>query len=87
MGIQVQKEKYLSFSMQLDMSSLNLEDTFRNVELFRILAPMAAALKGYLNSAINISGNLNDDFTPDLKTISGNVLAEVSSMELNPENG
>lgn len=74
-----------SFSMQLDMSSLNLEETFRNVELFRILAPMAAALKGYLNSAIKISGNLNDDFTPDLKTISGNVLAEVSSMELNPE--
>ncbi|WP_297703152.1 AsmA-like C-terminal region-containing protein [uncultured Eudoraea sp.] len=74
-----------SFSMQLDMSSLNLEDTFRNVELFRVLAPMAAALKGYLNSAIKISGNLNDDFTPDLKTISGNVLAEVSSMELNPE--
>jgi len=74
-----------SFSIQLDMSSLNLEETFRNVELFRILAPMAAALKGYLNSAIKISGNLNNDFTPDLKTISGNVLAEVSSMELNPE--
>jgi len=75
-----------SFSMQLDMSSLNLEDTFRDVELFRILAPMAATLKGYLNSVIKITGNLNDDFTPDLKTISGNVLAEVSSMELNPEN-
>ncbi len=74
------------FSMQLDMSSLDLEDTFKNVELFRILAPMAAALKGNLNSVIKISGNLNDDFTPDLKTISGNVLAEVSAMELNPEN-
>ncbi|MEP0131503.1 MAG: AsmA-like C-terminal region-containing protein [Eudoraea sp.] len=74
------------FSMQLDMSSLDLEDTFKNVELFRILAPMAAALKGNLNSIIKISGNLNDDFTPDLKSISGNVLAEASAMELNPEN-
>ena len=75
-----------SFSMQLDMGSLNLEDTFKNVELFRVLAPMAAALEGKLNSVIKISGNLKDDFTPDLKTITGNVLAEALAVKLNPEN-
>ena len=75
-----------SFSMQVDMSSVNLEDTFKNVELFRVLAPMAAALEGKLNSVIEISGNLNDDFTPDLNTISGNVLAEALAVKLNPEN-
>ncbi len=85
-GFTSTKGKIPGFSMQLDMSSLDLEETFKNVELFRILAPMAAALKGNLNSAIKISGNLNDDFTPDLESISGNLLAEVLGMELNPEN-
>lgn len=75
-----------SFSMELDMGSLNLEETFKSVELFRVLAPMAAALEGKLNSVIKISGNLKDDFTPDLNTISGNVLAEALAVKLNPEN-
>ena len=68
------------------MGSLNLEETFKSVELFRVLAPMAAALEGKLNSVIKISGNLKDDFTPDLNTISGNVLAEALAVKLNPEN-
>ena len=75
-----------SFSMELDMGNLNLEETFKSVELFRVLAPMAAALEGKLNSVIKISGNLKDDFTPDLKTITGNVLAEALAVKLNPEN-
>jgi len=74
------------FQMQLGMSNLNLGDTFKSVELFRLLAPMAASLEGKLNSAINISGKLNDDFTPDLNTISGTVNAELLAMKLNPEN-
>ncbi len=73
------------FSMQLGMGGLNLEETFKSLELFKMLAPMAAALEGKLNSTIEISGNLKDDFTPDLKTISGNVLAEVLAVKLNPE--
>ena len=47
---------------------------------------MAAALEGKLNSVIKISGNLKDDFTPDLNSISGNVLAEALAVKLNPEN-
>lgn len=74
-----------SFSMNLDMSSLNLEDSFKNIELFRVLAPMAAALRGKLNSEIVLSGKLNDDFTPDLATISGNILAELSALKINPK--
>lgn len=84
-GFTSTKGKIPGFAMELDMSSLDLEYAFKNLELFRVLAPMAAALKGNLNSSIQISGNLKDDFTPDLNTISGDVLAEVTAMELNPE--
>ncbi len=74
------------FQMQLGMTNLNLGNTFKSLELFRVLAPMAASLEGKLNSAINISGQLNDDFTPDLNTITGSVNAELLAMKLNPEN-
>ncbi|WP_019671129.1 AsmA-like C-terminal region-containing protein [Eudoraea adriatica] len=74
------------FQMQLGMTNLNLGNTFKSLELFRILAPMAASLEGKLNSAISISGQLNDDFTPDLNTITGTVNAEMLAMKLNPEN-
>lgn len=74
------------FQMEVGMSNLNLADTFKSLELFRILAPMAASLEGKLNTAINISGQLNDNFTPDLNTITGTVNSELLAMKLNPEN-
>lgn len=85
-GITSTKGETPDFQMQLGMKNLNLADTFKSLELFRILAPMAASLEGKLNSAINISGRLNDDFTPDLNTISGSVNAELLAIKLNPEN-
>jgi hypothetical protein len=85
-GFTSTKGETADFQMQLGMSNLNLADTFKSLELFRTLAPMAASLEGKLNSAINISGRLNDDFTPDLNTISGTVNTELLAIKLNPEN-
>lgn len=79
------KEAVPSFAMKLDMSNLQIAETFKALELFKVLAPLANALQGQLNSDIVISGKLKDDFTPNLATISGSVLAELLGTEINAD--
>lgn len=74
------KEEASTFNVDLGMNNFSIGESFAGLELFKILTPLATALEGKLNSDINISGNLKDDFTPNLATISGNLLAEL----LNP---
>lgn len=71
-----------TFAMKLGMDSFKIGKTFKTLELFKVLAPIANMLRGKLNSDIEISGSLKDDFTPNLGSISGNVLAELISTDL-----
>jgi hypothetical protein len=76
------KEDAPSFAMKLGMDQLGIDESFKSLELFKVLAPVASALQGKLNSDIELSGNLNDDFTPNLSTITGKVLAELLSTQI-----
>ncbi|MEX0360774.1 MAG: AsmA-like C-terminal region-containing protein, partial [Allomuricauda sp.] len=79
------KEEVSTFNMDLGMDNFNIDDSFASLELFKVLAPLANALQGKLNSEVKISGNLKEDFTPNLATISGNVLAELLSTKVNAQ--
>jgi len=78
------KEATPSFAMNLGMKNFQIAETFASLELFKVLAPIASAIQGRLNSDIALSGKLNDDFTPNLTTLSGNLLAELLGTEINP---
>ncbi|MEO9894016.1 AsmA-like C-terminal region-containing protein [Aurantibacter sp.] len=84
-GVVSTKNEVPDFGMKLDMKNFNISETFESFELFKTLAPVAGALRGVLDSEIEISGKLNDDFTPDMATISGDVLAELMQTELDPK--
>ena len=73
------KQENSTFDIDLGMSNFNIGESFAGLELFKVLTPLASALQGKLNSDIKIAGNLKDDFTPNLATISGNLLAELLS--------
>jgi hypothetical protein len=79
------KQENSTFDIDLGMSNFNIGESFAGLELFKVLTPLASALKGKLNSDIKISGNLKDDFTPNLATISGNLLAELLSPTLDAQ--
>lgn len=79
------KQETSTFAMTLGIQQFQIAEAFASLELFKALAPVASALMGQLNSDIVISGNLGNDFTPDLATISGNVLAQVLGTKINPE--
>ncbi|MGB5821431.1 MAG: AsmA-like C-terminal region-containing protein [Saonia sp.] len=80
------KKQTPTFNMKLGMDSFQIGETFKALELFNVLAPIASALRGKLNSDIELSGNLNNDFTPDLATISGKALAELLATDIDTDN-
>ncbi|MFS4493561.1 AsmA-like C-terminal region-containing protein [Maribacter sp. 2308TA10-17] len=71
-----------TFNMKLGMDQLEIGETFQSLELFKVLAPVAEILKGKLNSDIELSGALTDDFTPDLLTLSGDMLANIFTKDV-----
>jgi len=79
------KNKVPAFAMNLGMDQLGIGESFKSLELFKVLAPVASALQGKMNSDIELSGSLNNDFTPNLKTITGKVLAELLSAQINAD--
>ncbi|TMU51042.1 AsmA-like C-terminal region-containing protein [Flagellimonas algicola] len=79
------KEEVSTFDMDLGLNNFNIGDSFASLELFKVLAPLASALQGKLNSDVKISGNLKEDFTPNLSTISGNLLAELLSTKVDAQ--
>ncbi len=79
------KEKTPVFSMKMGMQDFKIGETFKALELFKVLAPIAGALEGKLNSQVTLSGNLKEDFTPNLKTLSGDVLAELLAADISPK--
>ncbi len=80
------KETTPVFAMNLGMDNFKIAETFKAIELFDAIAPIAKIIEGKLNSTISLKGNLKEDFTPMLQSLSGNLLAEILSPNINPEN-
>ncbi len=74
-----------TFDMDLKLNSLDIAQSFNGLEMLQGLAPIAKALEGKMQTAINVKGNLNDDLTPQLNTIAGDALAQILTAEVNPE--
>lgn len=79
------KQEDATFDVNLGMNNFNIGESFAGLDLLKTLTPLASALQGKLNSDIKIAGNLKDDFTPNLATISGNLLAELLSPKLDAQ--
>ncbi len=79
------KHETSTFDMDLGMDNFNIGESFQSLELFKVLAPVASALQGKLNSDVKIKGNLKDDFTPNLATISGDLLAQLLATKVDAQ--
>ncbi|PRX57773.1 AsmA-like C-terminal region-containing protein [Flagellimonas meridianipacifica] len=84
-GVVSTKEETPVFDMSLGMENFNIGESFQALELFKVVAPIASALQGKLNSDIKLSGNLKKDLTPNLTSLSGDVLAELLATQVNTE--
>ena len=75
-----------TFNINLGVDGFDIAKSFNDLHLFQTIAPIANALQGKLNSTINLKGSLNESFTPNLATISGETFAEVLVNSINKDN-
>lgn len=75
-----------TFNMDLGVDSFNISQSFNDLDLFQNLAPIAKLLQGKLNSTLHMSGNLTNNFTPDMKSLTGNAFAELLTTTFNTQN-
>ncbi len=81
------KEKIAKFNMDLGLNGVDIAQTFTQLDMMNKIAPIAGVINGKLNSKIQLSGNLKDKaMTPELKSISGNLLGEILSTTVNASN-
>lgn len=75
------------FDMDLNLQNIDITKSFKGLELLQNLAPIAKALSGKLNSSLKLSGDLTSDFTPNLSSLTGDLLANILTANINvPEN-
>jgi hypothetical protein len=81
------KEKTPKFNMDLGLNQVDIAQTFTQLEMFKKIAPIAGIINGKLNSNVKLNGLLDEkSMTPDLKTLSGDLLGQLLSTTINSSN-
>jgi hypothetical protein len=81
------KGKIPTFEMNLGLNELDIAQSFTQLEMLKKIAPIAEIINGKLNSTIKLNGFLNDKtLSPDLKTLTGDLLGRLLSTTVNPSN-
>ncbi len=60
-----------AISLSYDVSSLDVQKTFTSFNTIQAIMPIGKFLAGRLNSELTMTGNLNGNMMPDLKTLTG----------------
>lgn len=81
------KGKTPTFDMDLDLNQVDIAQSFTQLDMLKKLAPIAGVVNGKINSTIKLNGNLDAvELTPDLKTITGDLLGQFLSTTINSTN-
>ena len=81
------KEKTPKFNMDLGLNTVDIMQTFTQLDMMKKIAPIARIINGKLNSKIHLSGNLNEtEMTPILSSLTGDLLGQLLSTTVNSKN-
>ena len=81
------KEKTPKFNMNLNLNQVDIAQSFTQLDMLKKIAPIAGIINGKINSTIKLSGNLDaKEMTPDLKTLTGDLLGQLLSTTVNSSN-
>jgi len=79
------KNETPTFAMNLDLSKIDIDQSFKELEMFQFLVPIAKALQGSLNTKFELNGQLTNDLSPKLSTLAGSALAQIITAEVDPQ--
>lgn len=78
------KEATPTFSVDLGLNSVDIQQTFTQLEMMKSIAPIAGVINGKLNSKIKVSGKLDPkEMSPILNTINGDLNGQLLSTTIN----
>ncbi|MFV8378409.1 AsmA-like C-terminal region-containing protein [Flavobacterium sp. LB3R33] len=81
------KGKTPVFNMDLKLNQVDIAQSFTQLDMLKKIAPIAGIINGKLNSSIKLNGNLDaTELTPDLKTLTGDLLGQLLSTTVNSGN-
>ncbi|MFY0631156.1 MAG: AsmA-like C-terminal region-containing protein [Flavobacteriaceae bacterium] len=69
------KKEIADFNMNLSLENVSIEESFSQLEMLQSIAPISSVIGGKMNSSIKLSGDLLKNLTPNLKTLSGDLLS------------
>jgi hypothetical protein len=82
-GLVSTKGKVPTFDMDLGLTSVDISQTFSMLNTLKTITPIADVVNGKMNSTIKLNGNLTQAMMPDIKSISGDLLANILQGSLN----
>ncbi|WP_426090921.1 AsmA-like C-terminal region-containing protein [Flavobacterium sp. DSR3-2] len=81
------KGKTPVFNMDLKLNQVDIAQSFTQLNMLKKIAPIAGIINGKLNSSIKLNGNLDaTQLTPDLATLTGDLLGQLLSTTVNSSN-
>ena len=81
------KGKTPVFDMNLNLNQVDIQQSFTQLDMLKQIAPIAGIVNGKVNTTIKLNGNLDaTEMTPDLKTISGDLIGQLLSTTINSNN-
>ena len=81
------KGKVPVFNMDLNLNQVDIAQSFTQLDMLKKIAPIAGIINGKLNSSIKLNGNLDATaLTPDLATLTGDLVGQLLSTTLNSTN-
>ena len=86
-GLVSTKNKVPTFTMDLGLNTVDIAQSFTQLDMLKSIAPIAGIINGKLNSTIKVNGTLDaKEMTPDLKTLSGDLIGQLLSTTINSSN-
>ena len=81
------KGKTPVFDMNLNLNQVDIQQSFTQLDMLKKIAPLAGVVNGKINTTIKLNGNLDaKEMTPDLKTITGDLIGQLLSTTINSNN-
>ncbi len=71
-----------TFVMNLDLSKIDIDQSFSKMPMLKFLAPIAKALQGNMNTKFKLNGNLTKDLTPVLSSLGGSAYAQIITAQV-----
>ncbi|WP_026451401.1 AsmA-like C-terminal region-containing protein [Aequorivita capsosiphonis] len=76
------KNETPTFAMNLDLSKIDIEESFKELDMFQFLVPIAKALQGSLNTKFEFNGQLTNDLSPKMSSLAGTAIAQIITAEV-----